>query len=385
MADQQENSIRPTTIVHVAASTAMGGAEQVIFSLASAIDRNLFQCRFVLFVDVRRPPCELQHMLQGRSEDVVVINIRRTLEVRQIIELYRVLKASQPHVLHTHGYRCDMLGLVMARLLHIPVVSTVHGWTSATARLRFYEWCHRWVLRYFDGVITVSDSIRQILLRSGVHSGKIVKLNNALDTALFVGRNDGQGFREEVGICQQARVIGTVGRLSSEKGLDDFLKAGARLIARDPTIILLIVGDGPERWKLEALADSLGIAQAVVFCGYRRDVLRIYPALDLFVLPSLTEGIPIALLEAMASGKPVVASNVGGIPEVVEDGVTGLLVPPRDVNQLADKMWSLLITPDAAVELGGRARRCVENQFDVRQWIKRIEGMYLVQTGLREE
>lgn len=363
-------------VLNLVASTAMGGAERVILSIAGAIDRAVFDCRYCLFVDLRRPPPELYEMLRNGKNELSTVEIRRPIEAGQLRQLFAVVRKNRPQVLHTHGYRSDFLGLIAAKWMGIPAVSTVHGWTSATPRLRVYEACHRKYLRYFDKVITVSQAIQQTLLESGVPATKLVTLNNAINVGAFPEGSDGDGFRLELAVGPGAKLIGTVGRLSVEKGLDYFLKAGAQIIARDPSVKLILVGEGPQQEELKALADALGISSSTIFCGYRRDVDRIYPALEMFVLPSLTEGIPIALLEAMAFSRPVIASRVGGVPEVIEDGVTGLLVSPKDLEQLTERMWRLLCSPEAATEMGRRARKCVESRFDTRAWIKTIEGIY---------
>nr|MBI3613030.1 glycosyltransferase [Nitrospirota bacterium] len=364
------------TVLNLVASTAMGGAEKVILSIAGAIDRTAFDCRYCLFVDLRRPPPELYEMLRSGKNELSTVEIRRPIEAGQLRQLFAVVRKNRPQVLHTHGYRSDFFGLIVARWMGIPTVSTVHGWTSATPRLRAYEACHRKYLRYFDKVITVSQAIQQTLLESGVPATKLVRLNNAINVGAYPEGPDGDWFRRELAVGSGTKLIGTIGRLSVEKGLDYFLRAGARIIARDPSVKLVVVGEGPQQKELKALADALGIAASVIFCGYRRDVERIYPALDMFVLPSLTEGIPMALLEAMAFSRPVIASRVGGVPEIIEDGVTGLLVSPKDLEQLTERMWRLLCSPEAGAEMGRRARKCVESRFDTRAWIKTIEGIY---------
>src|SRR6266571_6431204 len=144
-------------VINLAASTAMGGAEQVILWIATSIDPTVFNCRFCLFVDLRRPPPELYEMLQKGNNDLSTVEIRRTIELQQFTRLINLIKNGRPQVLHTHGYRSDILGLLAAKLIGIPIVSTVHGWTSATRRLRVYESFHKRCLKYFDMVIAVSE------------------------------------------------------------------------------------------------------------------------------------------------------------------------------------------------------------------------------------
>ncbi|MFQ5850250.1 MAG: glycosyltransferase [Candidatus Binatia bacterium] len=364
-------------VMHLIASTDFGGAEKIILSLASSIDIERFNVSFCLFLDRRRDKNELLYMLERRAHKLNSVEIRRTLEARQFKQFYKIIKSNQFDVLHSHGYRADLFGLIMGKMLGIPIVSTVHGWTSATRRLKVYEFCQRRWLKYFDVVIVVSGEGRRRLVEGGVRPERIVKVNNAIDIYKYADRGSGNGLREELGIGPGTRVIGAVGRLSVEKGLTYFLSAGAQVVEKDPRVKLALVGEGPQRKELEALAWALGIHGSVIFLGYRPDLDRIYPVLDVFVLPSMTEGIPMALLEAMAFSRPVIASNVGGVPEVVQDGVSGILVEPKNVDQLAQKMWDVLCHPDLGAELGRRARKCVESNFDSREWIKKVEEIYI--------
>ena len=367
----QESPNNKITVMNLIASTALGGAERVLVTFASRINLSRFNIRFCLFRDKRKPEVGLLSVLRDKRWEM------DSVEIRQFRELYEICSKRHVDILHTHGYRSDILGFGAAKLLGIPIVSTVHGWTSVTRRMRVYEYIQRRCLKYFDKVITVSEDLRQRLESFGVRSEKIVKFNNAIDIHKNAEVGITRSFRQELGIGPGTRLIGTVGRLSVEKGLGYFLKAGARIVARDPSVKLVLVGEGPQRKELEALAASLGISDSVIFCGYRADAERIYPALDVFVLPSLTEGIPMALLEAMAFSRPVIASRVGGVPEVVQDGVTGIFVEPKDVDELAEKMWDLLCHPEVSVQLGIRARKRVQSHFDSHEWIKKIEELYI--------
>lgn len=364
-------------VLNLAASTAMGGAERVMLSMASAIDKHRFDCQFCLFIDLRRPACELYALLKEEGNSVATIEIRKTVDWRQLVNCWNIIKGINPALLHTHGHRSDFFGLLMAKCMGVPIVATVHGWTSSTSRLRLYEPLHRWGLKYFDAVIAVSEEIRVRLMEAGVRPERIVTLNNAIDIGAFTSNRTGIEFRKEIGITHKAKVIGTVGRLSLEKGLEYFLRAGAQIIDKDSSVKLLLAGEGPQRRELEALAKSLGISSSVVFCGYRRDIDRIYPALDIFVLPSLTEGLPIALLEAMACTRPVIASAVGGIPSVIQDGRTGLLVEPKNVGQLTEAFRKLIDNPVLGSELGVNARASIEGRFGLSEWIKNMESLYL--------
>ena len=178
-------------------------------------------------------------------------------------------------------------------------------------------------------------------------------------------------------------MVGSLGRLHPQKGFSDLLTAFAQVRQRIPSVRLFVAGDGELRDDLEAQARSLGMAAVVTFAGVRADVSEVLAALDVFVLPSLWEGMPNAVLEAMASGLPVVATAVGGTPEVVVDGVTGLLVPPQDPGALAQAIGHLLRDPDLRRRMGRAGRRRVEEHFDVRETVRQVESLY--ETLLREK
>lgn len=282
------------------------------------------------------------------------------------------VRAGSFDLLHTHDYRSDLIGFLVAHRLSIPMVCTVHGYSDSTMSLRIYKWIDLVILRLTDRVIAVSGHLRDQLLSVGLRPDRVTVARNAIDVAGFTLDALPRGqIRRELGLAD-GPLVTVVGRLSGEKGHYDLLRAGVLVKAAEPTVRFLIVGDGPLRNQLETMATEVGLADSVIFTGYRSDVASCLAASDLFVLPSLREGIPSVLLEAMSIGLPVICTRVGGVPEVVTDGETGMLVAPSSPTQLAEAILYLLYDPARAQQMGVKGRDRVVAEFAparvVAQW-----------------
>jgi glycosyltransferase involved in cell wall biosynthesis len=234
----------------------------------------------------------------------------------------------------------------------------------------------RQILRYYPAVVAVSGDVSTRLQRSGVPAERITLIPNGVSLDLFEKRGDGRLLREELGLPPESAVVAVIGRLSAEKGQALLLGAARQLVRDFPEVRFLLVGDGPLRGRLEQLTEELGLASRVLFTGTRDDVHRIFSLSDCLVIPSLREGLPMVLLEAMASQTPVVATTVGDIPSVVEHGVSGLLVAPSDVPSLAEAIRTILRDPARARTLAEAGRARVSESYS--PWVWRSLGWLLV-------
>jgi glycosyltransferase involved in cell wall biosynthesis len=277
----------------------------------------------------------------------------------------------QPDVVHSHGYRPDVLDAGVARALEIPTVTTVHGFTGGDGKNRLYERLQRLAFRRFDAVVAVSRPLVQELTRWGVSESKLRLLPNAYvhDTPLL----DRHAARKALGIPPNRFVVGWVGRLNTEKGGDILVDAFAKLPNRE--VHLSIIGDGPDRSLLQVRARSLGVSDLITWHGKVKDAGRLFPAFDIFVLSSRTEGTPMALFEAMAAGVPIVASRVGGVPDVISTA-EGLLVPPEDTAALASAITECQANGSAATQRAQAASAKLARDFRVEPWLVRYEQLY---------
>jgi glycosyltransferase involved in cell wall biosynthesis len=274
-------------------------------------------------------------------------------------------------IIHTHGYRADVVYGPVARSQGIPIVTTLHGFTGGDLKNRLYERLQRWYCRRFDRVVAVSRPIADLMRRSGVRADRLALIPNAYTTKdALATRSEA---RRRLGLDESAFVVGWVGRMSHEKAPDVFIEALGLL--RDLPLVAVCIGDGPMAESSRARAAELGIADRVRFPGLVDGVSALYSAFDVFALSSRTEGTPIVLFEAMAAGVPVVATRVGGIPDVLSSG-EGMLVDAEAPPQLAEAIRQVFTAQDAARDRAQRARRALKDRFSPEPWARRYEAVY---------
>ncbi|MFH0774233.1 MAG: GT4 family glycosyltransferase PelF [bacterium] len=351
----------------------VGGPERLILSLAKNIDSTSFRLIIASFVDEGSENELLSEATRRGFETAIVFT--SSFNWTEIFRLSFLLKKNSIDILHTHGYRADIIGYLATKIVGIPIVSSAHGWAGYPKKVRVYEHIDRFFLLFFDKVIAVSEAMREGLIRIGIPRHKVVTIYNTIDLENYQF-SDNKGIREELKVDNRVKLVGTLGRLSPEKGHTYFLESAAEVIREYPEVRFIIAGEGPERSRLEELVERLGILQKVFFLGHRRDVERIFNSIDIFVLPSLSEGMPMTILEAMAFGKPTIATDVGGVSRLINEK-TGLLVPSKDPSLLTAAIISLLKDPEKAQLMGLCARKRVEEEFAPEQMVKDTEKVYL--------
>jgi glycosyltransferase involved in cell wall biosynthesis len=349
-------------VVHITASTYFGGPERQMLGLAESL-RSTCATSFVSFAEGGRCAALLDEARRaGFAAHAVKSDTPHV--ARAVRELTDLLRELQPDVVCCHGYKADLLGWCAARRLGIPVVAVSRGWTWENRKVRAYETIDRYMLRWVDCVVCVSDGQAQRVRRAGVPRSSIRVIRNSIRTARF-DAVDPQGRARLLSLFPSSPrlVVGAAGRLSPEKGHDNFIRAVASIAARDASVGFVIFGDGPLREALQAQVQQVGLERNVVLAGHRGDLDALTPHLDVSVLASYTEGLPNVVLEAMAAGVPVVATAVGGTPEVVDDGVTGHLVAAGDSEALAGRIQDLLGSDSRRREMGTRGQARVREHF----------------------
>jgi glycosyltransferase involved in cell wall biosynthesis len=314
--------------------------------------------------------------LREAGVEAVHVPVRGMLRAGDHRAVREHLRAVRPDVLHTHLGYSDLLGGVAARTLGIPSVSTLHmtlwsGTPREWSRFRLTALARR---RCAAQIIAVSEAARQSYLATGWDRPEhVVTIHNGIADAARPGA--GVAVRRELGIAADALVLGMVGVLRGWKGHEEAAAAVELLAERFPQLLLLIVGDGPKRADIERATRGLG--DRVAFAGYRDDVIDVLDAVDVLVHPSALDAFPTALLEAMAAGVPAVATAVGGIPEAIADGETGILVPaPATAAGVADAVEPLLADAGLRRRMGARGRARFEREFRTDRWIERLLAVY---------
>ncbi|MBN1977596.1 MAG: glycosyltransferase [Anaerolineae bacterium] len=345
-----------------------GGAETFVRRVTPRLRQSGWNVRVVTLVGGG----SLAHDL--RADNVPVIELaasKRDLSCA-LVRLYRLWRREPPALIHTHLYHAGIVGRIMARFMHLaPVIVHQHGPESYRSRLRTVV--DRMIASWGACYVTSCQAVAEVLhRRERIPPARIYTIYNGLDLKpdMSVARPT------DWPVPPGALTIGCVGRFSSEKGQLDLLEALACLCPDAPLPHCIFLGDGQMRPYLKQRRSTLNLIERVHFMGVRNDVKSWLSCFDLFVLPSLWEGISLALLEAMAAGLPVVATAVGGTPEVVVDGVTGLLVPPADPDALAQAISTLLRNPDLRRSLGQAGQRRVLEHFSMTSTVRRIIALY---------
>jgi glycosyltransferase involved in cell wall biosynthesis len=326
--------------------------------------------------------------LAGRAgvEPVVIDSMRNgagpLADLRTLLSLYRLFRRERPALVHLHLLKARLLGGLAARWAGVPVVvETFHGTLLAgyysTPMTRMLAWLERWLARRMDAVVAVSPAVARELAAARIGSdARVHVIPLGLDLERFRAGAARPTLRQTLGLPGDAPLVGTVGRLVPIKGMDAFIDAAAQIRRSLPAAHFVIVGDGALRAGLERRARDAGLGGQVHFLGWRRDLEELYPDLDLIMLTSLNEGTPVSIIEAMATGRAVVATRVGGVLDVVEDGVTGVLAPPRDPGALAAAAVALLADPERRRRMGEAARSAVSSRYGVSRLAEQMDTLY---------
>ncbi|MHB9074516.1 MAG: glycosyltransferase [Desulfobaccales bacterium] len=360
-------------VLHLLATMPVGGAEDLV----AAIVRGLDPGRFSAAVATLGPTGPVGHELLAQGYDVISLglDIKRTSVWRLAGAVRRLLKAQRPDILHTHLYHPNLYGRLGALGLGLPgVVAAVH---NSYTRVKFHRRVWNFLLAWAtDRVLVGSPQVWQDVRRyDGVPASRLLLLPYGIPLAELDTPLSRDAARERLGVS--GLVIGAVGRLEDQKGHAHLLAALPEVRREIPDTRVLLVGEGRRQEDLQRQVQALGLQDTVRFLGTRRDLPEIYRALDLFVQPSLWEGLPLALLKAMGAGLPVVATRVSGSLEAIADGVNGRLVAAGDPQALSQAILDLARHPEERQRLADAARRTVAKRYSLEAMVRQLEELYL--------
>jgi len=361
------------TILFLISSEGYYGVENMLVGLARKLAQYGCHCLVGVFWDSRfsYPKVAVEAQRQGLKVEIVKCNGKWDWSaVRQILKL---LLKHNVDILHPHGYKADLYAYAASWPNRVGLLATCHNWPSKLLSMRIYAALDRMLLRRYDKVIVVSEVVAGILRRSGVAPEKTTTIFNGVDVEHFRGATP--TLRNEIAPGEDA-VVGFVGRLVPEKGGALLLRAAQQVLALCQKTRFVLIGEGPSRKEWEALAAQLGISQQVSFAGVRDDMPGVYASLDVVVLPSLIEAQPMCLLEAMAAGKPVIATRVGAVPRLITSGKTGLLLECGDVAGLASGIIRILRDRKLARQLGKNGQEHVSQYYSAEAMAKSYVAQY---------
>jgi glycosyltransferase involved in cell wall biosynthesis len=360
-------------ILHVTAPAPVGGLERVVLGLTTGLRGAGHDVRVVAILDPGVTDHPLVRALETAGVPVHPIPVAGRAYRAERARIEEIGRMHGVEVMHTHGYHPDVVDGGVARRLHIPVVSTVHGFTGGDWRNRLYEWLQVRAYRKFDGVIAVSAPIVHRVMRGGVPADRVHLVPNAWSEVPGVQPLGRVAARDALQVPRGGVRIGWVGRLSREKGADVMVDALARL--KRPHVQLSVIGDGKPLKQLQGRAAFLGVEKQITWHGLVPDAGRLLAAFDVVVLSSRTEGTPIILFEAIAARVPVVATAVGGVPNVISDR-EAVLVPAEDPLALAQGVARALDDRAGALARATAASERVAFKFAVGPWIERHVALY---------
>jgi glycosyltransferase involved in cell wall biosynthesis len=353
--------------LHLITELSTGGAQAALLRLLKGIDRERFSPAVACLYNGNGAVAE---EIRPLGIDVFDARMRHKADLLALLRLYRHIRRTHPTILHASLFHANLPGRILGRLAGVPIIICSERTMAMESEWRYRA--NRWTIGLVDRVVAVSNNVRDFCVSHiGLPTEKLVVIHNGVELPRKPMPSP-QEARSQLGLPTDEPLVGTVSRLEPVKGIAILIQA---LLHIDP-IHLVIIGDGLERAALEALADDLGVNNRIHWAGHRRDVERLLPAFDLFVQPSLHEGLPNTVLEAMAAGLPVAATSVGGTPEVVVDGATGLLVSPRNPEALAQAITTLLRDSDLRRKMGRAGQERVARHFSVERMVQQTQDLY---------
>lgn len=362
----------PNVLFLINQTPPLAGIQNFLLNLLQHIDHSRFQCTVINFIALP----DFQDRLRGHPIRVMTLNKKPGHDVKFMFTLKRAIAATEPDIIQTHNWGTLVEGIIAGRMAG--VTRFVHA-ERGTLNLRGVNiYIQRWLWHCVDRVLCVSDMHKQTMHKAiGFPSGKIMKIANGVDTLLYrpdpVKRKAGRRLLE---LEDDDFCIGAVGHLRSVKNHQLLVESLPKVKHNGQRLRVCLVGDGPERQRLEQLSRKLGIGGMVKFCGTQENIPSILNAMDVYVLPSLSEGLSNSLLEAMSCQLPVVASAVGGNVEVVEPGVSGMLFESGNSHHLASVLTEMVLNGNRRTQIGRRARKRVAEMFSLTGMVRAYESLY---------
>ena len=369
--------MRPANVLHLRDTHEIGGPGKTILETFRAIDRTRFQPQLAVFL-TRHETGESPFVSAAKDVGMPVHYVRgyNQFDLRLVSRVVDLVKQEKIDIISAHEVKSDVIAWLASRLHRVPIVTTLHGWIGNRPRQRMFIALDKWVARKFDRVIVVSAKIQQELIARGVPPGIIRLVHNGIVLERYRRTGQRGALAGLLGRELPGPVVVTIGRISPEKGHLDFVEALGIVARRGRPLSAVLIGDGPAREQVAERVRALGLEASVHMPGYQSQPERFLEDVDLMALPSHTEGLPNVVLEALAMDVPVVATAVGGTPEIITDGDTGRLVPPHAPEAMAEALLAFQQDPAPWRAMAHRGHQVVEDRFSFAQRTRTMEGIY---------
>ncbi|HEQ98434.1 MAG TPA: glycosyltransferase [candidate division Zixibacteria bacterium] len=356
-------------------TSGIGGAEKVLLDLATNLDRELYE----VYVVLHRSRW-LHEQLDKNGIPVEIIPSRKSWDIRFIRNFMKHCRKIQADLIHSHLFGANLYAGLAGRMLRLPVIATVHNeYIMPGSNVRHLRLKNFIIRNFAKKIVLVADYMKEDYIEKGHYShARLKTIYNGIDLKDRLSAEEKASARQELGFSKDDVLIGNVANFRAPKGHNYLIQAAARVVERIPHARFLLVGEGTGELRKDAekQIESLGLMDNVLLLGFRTDVEDLLKVFDIFVLSSISEGLPLSIVEAMGAGLPIVATDVGGLPELVEKGRNGYLVPPRDPEKLAALLLELLGDDELRVSMGRASREIAENKFSIDRMIGQYQDLY---------
>jgi len=367
---------KPTKILYIHHTFRNQSGSVLLWNIAKRINRK----KYKIFAACLREGGPYEDKLRNIGVTVKNFDLKTLVDLRIIPRLVRYIKQNNFDIVETAVFPSDVYGRVSARLANVPVIiSTMHRVEDHKQETiyRFLPFVDTVTMALTTKIIAVSGAVKNYLIRRHkIRPEKISMIYNGIDVSKYKRHVNISGFKKQFNLDPSIPIVAFIGRLVKVKGVSYFLEAAASVLRSGKKAQFLVIGDGPLKQSLVKQTQKLGIDQHVFFIGFRKDIPRVLSFIDILVVPSLWEGLPLVVLETMSAGKPIIAAEVGGIPEAVRNGETGILVPPKNPEALTGAINDLLADPKKRKEMGDKAKQRAVQLFDVERMVKEYENLY---------
>jgi glycosyltransferase involved in cell wall biosynthesis len=365
------------TVLQLRSSIGFFGAENVILELARGLQQTDYRPLIGVFKNGAPAAEALAEVAQRYGIATVGFGDQRPFDLMAAAAIRNFIKEQQIDIVHSHGYKANVYAQTVKHGVATRTMATCHPWTETAYSLksRVYTRLDKFLLPRFDRIVAISEAVKTEVLQAKVPSHKVTVIPNGIDLERFNTNGEKQKIRAALGLPTEGVIVGTIGRLVPEKGQHLLIEAAAYMAKKILNFFYLIVGDGPLRQSLQEQARKAGLENRFIFLGVSDQIPLLLGLMEVFVLPSLSEGLPMVLLEAMAAKRPIVATNVGAIPQVLRDRESGLIIKPNAV-ELADAVFYLLNHPAIAQSFGQKAFDRVRDEYSSQKMTQAYVAVY---------
>ncbi len=364
------------TILDLRDSPWVDGPGRTILDCAESLNERGFQFIIGSFSGGEQKTSEYVDEAKRRGLKFALIHEKKSFDRDIFKQIKNIIAENNVDVIHCHDFRSNIFGLICGRICDVTVITTVHGWINNNIKGTIYTYIDKFLLRFFDHIITVSYKTKSLVRKVFIPDEKVSVINNALKIENYLEGNVESYLRQELDIDSDTILIGCIGRLSQEKGQLEFLRACKDIINENIKVKLVLVGMGPDKDKLNNYVELNGMSESVFFTGFRKDMNNIYNNLDLVVQSSFTEGMPNVILEALLMSTPVIATDVGGTSEIIENGINGVLINPGKENEIHNCIKNFLKNREQYLNMAKVGKIKIIKEFNHDSRIKKLINIY---------